>query len=250
MAIKGLIFDLYGTLIDIETDESMDEIYRAIAHYLTYHGINLHRWGVRERYYQIMTQQKEARAEEYPEIDVEAIWNTLLRQEGLEAAPTRRRLARVLAQLYRAISRKRLQLYSDVKRTLDELRPAYRLALVSDAQPCFALPEMRALGLTGYFDPIIISARYGFRKPDRRLIEKALAMMHLAPGDVVCVGNDMFRDIHGAQLLGIRSIFVNSNQGTKTYGDTRPDCVAAGFPEVRKAVLALSGGLAPISNSL
>ena len=249
MAIKGLIFDLYGTLIDIETDESMDEIYRAIAHYLTYHGINLHRWGVRERYYQIMTQQKEARAEEYPEIDVEAIWNTLLRQEGLEAAPTRRRLARVLAQLYRAISRKRLQLYSDVKRTLDELRAVYRLALVSDAQPCFALPEMRALGLTGYFDPIIISARYGFRKPDRRLIEKALAMMHLAPGDVVCVGNDMFRDIHGAQLLGIRSIFVNSNQGTKTYADTRPDYVAAGFPEVLKAVSAMSGGLAPIGNS-
>lgn len=248
MALKGLIFDLYGTLIDIETDESMEEIYRAIAHYLTYHGICLHRWGVRERYYQIMAQQKEARAEKYPEIDVEAIWNTLLRQEGLEAAPTRRRLARVLAQLYRGISRKRLQLYSDVKGTLDELRPVYRLALVTDAQPCFALPEMQALGLVGYFDPIIISARYGFRKPDRRLIEKALARMNLGPADVVCVGNDMFRDIHGAQLLGIRSIFVDSNQGAKTYAATRPDYVAAGFPDVLKAVSALSSGCAHAGN--
>ena len=26
----------------------MDEIYRAIAHYLTYHGVYLHRWEVRE----------------------------------------------------------------------------------------------------------------------------------------------------------------------------------------------------------
>lgn len=33
MKIKAILFDLYGTLIDIETDESMDEIYRAIAHY-------------------------------------------------------------------------------------------------------------------------------------------------------------------------------------------------------------------------
>ena len=47
MAIKGILFDLYGTLIDIETDESMDEIYRAIAHYLTYHGVYLHRREVR-----------------------------------------------------------------------------------------------------------------------------------------------------------------------------------------------------------
>jgi putative hydrolase of the HAD superfamily len=78
MAIKGILFDLYGTLIDIETDESMDDIYRAIAHYLTYQGVYLPRLEVRERYYQIMKEQKEARAEEYPEIDVEAIWSKLL----------------------------------------------------------------------------------------------------------------------------------------------------------------------------
>ncbi|HMA20176.1 MAG TPA: HAD family hydrolase [Gemmatimonadaceae bacterium] len=242
MAIKSIIFDLYGTLIDIETDESMDEIYRAIAHYLTFHGINLHRWGVRERYYQIMTQQKETRAEQYPEIDVEAIWSTLLAQEGIDAAPTRRRLARVLAQFYRGISRKRLQLYPDVKRTLDELRAAYRLALVSDAQPCFALPEIRAVGLAGYFKPIVISARYGFRKPDPRLFEKALAMMKLTPAEVIYVGNDMYRDIHGAQRLGIRSIFIDSNQGERSHADTRPDYIAGGFHEVLKAVAELGRG--------
>jgi len=44
MAIKGILFDLYGTVIDIETDESLEEIYRGIAHYLTYHGVYLHRW--------------------------------------------------------------------------------------------------------------------------------------------------------------------------------------------------------------
>jgi putative hydrolase of the HAD superfamily len=31
MAIKGILFDLYGTVIDIETDESLDEIYRGIS---------------------------------------------------------------------------------------------------------------------------------------------------------------------------------------------------------------------------
>lgn len=239
MAIKGILFDLYGTLIDIETDESLEEIYRGIAHFLTYQGIQLHRWEVRDRYYQIMKEQKKAGGEEFPEIDVEAIWNALLRKEGVNAAPARRRLALVLAQIYRGISRKRLQLYPEVKRVLDELRASYRLALVSDAQPCYALPEMEAVGLQGYFDPLIISAPYGFRKPDRRLTEQALDMMKLMPAEALYVGNDMYRDIYGAKRLGIKTIFVESNQGDKSYENVTPDYVAYRFEDVLKGVEAL-----------
>ena len=239
MAIKGILFDLYGTLIDIETDESMEEIYRGISHYLTYHGVYLNRWELRDRYYQIMKQQKEERGEEHPEIDVNAIWNTFLRQEGIKAAPARRKLATILAQIYRGISRKRLQLYPGVKRVLDELRPACRMAIVSDAQPCYALPEIKAVGLDGYFDPVIISAHYGFRKPDRRLTEKALDIMKLAPAEVICVGNDMYRDIYGASRLGIRTIFVDSDQGDKCHENVTPDYFAHRFEDVLKGVEAL-----------
>ncbi len=236
MAIKGILFDLYGTLIDIETDESLEEIYRGIAHFLTYHGVHLHRWEVRDRYYQIMKQQKEESGEEYPEIDVEAIWNTFLEQEGIKTAPGRRDLARILAQLYRGISRKRLQLYPDVKRVMDELQPHYRLALISDAQSCYALPEIKAVGLDRCFDPIIISAVYGFRKPDTRLFAKSLDILKLTPPEVVYVGNDMYRDIYGASRLGIKTIFVDSNQGTKSYENVTPDHIAPRFEDILKGV--------------
>ena len=240
MAIKGILFDLYGTVIDIETDESLEEIYRGIAHYLTYHGVYLHRWEVRDRYYEIMRQQKEEGGEECPEIDVEAIWNSFLRQEGIGAPLVRRRLALILAQMYRAISRKRLQLYPDVKRVLDELHPTFRMALVSDAQPCYALPEMKAVGLEGCFDPVIISAHYGFRKPDTRLMQKALDIMKLLPAEAIFVGNDMYRDIYGASRLGIKSIFVDSNQGAKSHEKVAPDYFAHRFEDVLKGVEALT----------
>ncbi len=236
MAIKGILFDLYGTLIDIETDESLEEIYRGIAHYLTYQGIYLHRWEVRDRYYRIMKEQKEASSEECPEINVEAIWNRFLKEEGVKAAHTRRRLVMILAHLYRGISRKRLQLYPEVKRVLDELRRDYRMAIVSDAQPCYALPEIKALGLDGYFDPVIISAHYGFRKPDKRLAEKAIESMKLTPGKVIFVGNDMYRDIYGANRLGIKTIFIDSNQGDKSHENVTPDYVARRFEDVLRGV--------------
>jgi len=243
MGIKGILFDLYGTLIDIETDESMDEIYRGIAHFLTYQGVSLHRWEVRDRYYQIMKTQKEERGEEYPEIDVEAIWRAFLEREGIKADPPRRDLARILAQIYRGISRKRLQLYPEVKRVLDDLQPHYRMALVSDAQPGYALPEMKAVGLDGYFDPIILSTYYGFRKPDARLFTKPLDILKLTPAEVIYVGNDMYRDIYGASRLGIKTLFVDSNQGTKSHENVAPDYIAPRFEDVLKGVEAIKRSL-------
>jgi putative hydrolase of the HAD superfamily len=241
MALKGILFDLYGTVIDIETDESMEEIYRGIAHYLTYQGVYLHRGEVRDRYYRIMKQQREDRGGESPEIDVETIWREFLRQEGVKNALARRRLALILAHLYRGISRKRLRLYPGVKQVLDALRPAYRLALISDAQPCYALPEMKALGLDGYFNPVIISAEYGFRKPDQRLTAKALAIMGLEPSEVIFVGNDMYRDIYGASRLGIKTIFIESNQGEKSHEKATPDYIVRRFEDVLTGVATIAG---------
>lgn len=240
MSIKGILFDLYGTLIDIETDESMDEIYRAIAHYLTYQGVYLSSCEVRERYYQIMKDQKEARDEKYAEIDVEAIWNELLSQEGIKSGSIRGQQAKVIAHIYRGISRKRLQLYPDVREVLDELQASYRLALVTDAQSCFALPEMRAVGLQGYFRPVIISSHHSFRKPDSRLFEKALDKMNFEPSEVIVVGNDMFRDTYGAQSIGIKTIFFDSNQGAKTYENVAPEYRVQQFRDVLKGVAWLA----------
>jgi len=239
MAIKAILFDLYGTLIDIETDESMEGIYRTIAHYLTYHGINLHRWEVRDRYYRIMKQQKEACGEAYPEIDVEAIWNEFLMQEGIRSSLHRGQQAKVIAHIYRGVSRNRLQLYPDVKRVLDELQKKYRLALISDAQSCYALPEIQAVGLENYFESIVISSLHGFRKPDARLFQQTLDDMKLGPAEAIWVGNDMFRDIYGAQALGIKSIFIDSNQGAKSYEDVAPDYRAQQFIDVLKGITML-----------
>lgn len=236
MEIKALLFDLYGTLIDIETDESMEEIHRTISHFLTYYGVYLHREEVRALYYQILNQQKAESLENHPEINVQAIWETFLVRQGR----TSRKLAETLANLYRGISRKRLQLYPSVKRVLDELRRDYTMAIISDGQPCWALAEMKAAGLDGYFTPVIISAAYGFRKPDPRLIQEALDILKLAPCEVLFIGNDMYRDIHGASQLNIKTIFFASNQGRQSHAETAANYVASHFEDVLQAVQALS----------
>src|ERR1700730_4139480 len=204
MDIQALLFDVNGTLIDIETDERMEEAYRAIAHFLTYQDITLHRGEVLDLYFQVMKEQFAASTERWPEFDVVAIWREILRRnagsytrslprEELEQMPL------FIAEMQRGISRKRLCAYPNVQEMLTNLRKHYPLAIVSDAQSAYAVPELRAAGLAEYFDPIVISGDYGYRKPDPRLFQKALDVLQVQPHQAIFVGNDRFREIFAAR---------------------------------------------------
>ncbi|RJQ62005.1 MAG: HAD family hydrolase [Desulfobacteraceae bacterium] len=238
MIIQGIIFDINGTLIDIRTDEGCEEIYRAISHFLTYQGIYIDRREVREAYYRIMDEQRKASPEEHPEFDAVAVWREFVRRHsGSFALPSDKlEHPRFLAEMYRGISLQRLRLYPDVKDLLDDLGSRFRLAAVSDGQSVWALPELRAVGIDSYFDPVIISSDFGFRKPDRRLFEAALSGQGLAPENVLFVGNDLYRDIFGARELGMKTVFFSSNQGRKEMDGVNPDYIIYRFAELSQAI--------------
>jgi putative hydrolase of the HAD superfamily len=129
-----------------------------------------------------------------------------------------------------------LQLYPGVEDTIRQLQPRYRLAIISDGQSAYAVPELNAVGLSAYFDPIIISGDFGYRKPDARLFATALAAMKLTPAEVLFVGNDMYRDVHGAQKQGIKTVFFKSNQGNQEKEGVKPDYIIYSFPELLNAI--------------
>jgi hypothetical protein len=64
--------------------------------------------------------------------------------------------------------------------------------------------------------------------------------MKLMPAEVICVGNDMYRDIYGASQLGIKTIFVDSNQGKKYHENVTPDYFAPRFEDVLRGVATLT----------
>src|SRR5438105_3474933 len=165
MDLRALLFDINSTLIDIETDEHMEEVYRAISHFLTYQGINLRRWEVHDQYFQVMKEQFERIREPFPEFDVVGVWREIVRRNASNytrslPAEKLQQLPVAIAELQRGVSRKRLCVYPLVRETLEQLRPHYRLAVVSDAQAAFAIPELRAVGLGDYFDPVIVSGAF------------------------------------------------------------------------------------------
>jgi putative hydrolase of the HAD superfamily len=237
MDIRAVAFDVNGTLVRILTDDGDEQVFRAAAHFLTYQGIELHRHELRDLYFQIMKEQQRSSREQYPEFDAVGIWRNIIDDHATDftrALPAGKlqQLPLFLAEMTRGVSRRRLTLYPHVREVLDVLRARCPLAIVTDAQSAYARGELHKVGLLDYFDPIIVSGDHGYRKPDRRLFQLALDGMGAAAENALYVGNDMYRDIYGAQAAGLTTVMFDSDQGEKTYRDCQPDYTITDFHDL------------------
>jgi putative hydrolase of the HAD superfamily len=247
MEVRALLFDVNGTLIDIETDESMEEAYRAIAHFLNYQGIALRRGEVRDLYFQIMKEQFAASAETYPEFDVVAVWREVLRRYATDytrsLGPEKlRQMPLFLAELQRGIARKRLVAFPQTQEILAQVKTRYRLAVVSDAQSAYGVPELRAAGLAGYFESIVISGDYGYRKPDPRLFQAALSELQVRSEEAIFVGNDRYRDVLGARQVGMKTILFCPNGNPGGSPETEPDYNLYHYGDLPRAIEFFAAG--------
>jgi putative hydrolase of the HAD superfamily len=241
MIIKGILFDINGTLSDIRTNEWHDDVYRVISNLMSYQGIALDPDVVKYLYFQAIKEQRAASGDRHPEFDAVAVFREIVCQHATDftrALPTEKldQLPLFLAETYRAASRFRLQAYPGVEETIRQLQGRYRLAAISDGQTAYAVPELYAVGLAGFFDPIIVSGNFGYRKPDPRLFVNALTAMELEPSEVLFVGNDMYRDVYGAQRVGMKTVFFKSNQGTQEKEGVKPDYIIYNFSELPNAI--------------
>jgi putative hydrolase of the HAD superfamily len=90
----------------------------------------------------------------------------------------------------------------------------HRLALVADSRPNTPPNVLRQHGLLELFETLAISENVGVEKPDTRIFSAALDALEIAPADhrrVVMVGNNLERDIVGANRLGLISVFFHWN---------------------------------------
>jgi putative hydrolase of the HAD superfamily len=241
MTIRGIIFDINGTLIDIHTNEGHDDIYRVMSNLMDYQGVSLSACAIRDLYFQIMRDQRRESKEEHPEFDAVGIFDEILKRHASDftrVLPTKKTdlLPLFLAEAFRAVSRFRLEPYPGVEHVLKQLRGHYLLAAVSDGQSAWAVPELHAVGLLHYFEPIIVSGDLGYRKPNKGIFEAALTEMKLVPPEVLFVGNDMYRDVFGAQQMGMKTVFFKSNQGDQEKEGVEPDYIIYNFSELPRAI--------------
>ncbi len=91
----------------------------------------------------------------------------------------------------------------------------YLFALVADTQSVTARNVLRQHGLLDLFEAVAISAEVGCEKPDARIFRVALEALNIPPSDyarVLMIGNNLARDVRGANALGLTSVYFHWNQ--------------------------------------
>jgi putative hydrolase of the HAD superfamily len=235
--VEAVLFDVNGTLINIRTEDGADDVFQAAARFLTYQGVDLGPADLRALYFTMMKAQRSLSPHQHPEFDAVGIWRIIVERHATaytRALPVvkREQLPLILAELTRGVARRRLTQYPNVRAVLEELRGRFPLAVVTDAQSAWARAELHQVGLLDFFDPIVVSGDHGFRKPDPQLFTLALRALRVAPNRAMYVGNDMYRDIHGARRLGMTTVLFASDQGVKTYEDVAPDFIITDHREL------------------
>ncbi len=95
----------------------------------------------------------------------------------------------------------------------------HRLALVADSRPDTPPNVLRQHGLFGLFETLAISEVVGASKPDPLIFQAALDALGISTQDygrVVMVGNNLERDVVGANRLGLISVFLHWTERRRT----------------------------------
>jgi len=90
-------------------------------------------------------------------------------------------------------------------------RRGHPLALCADGPVATFENVLNQHGIYDCFDTYAISQTVGVHKPDKRMFETALSGLGIQPADyarAVMVGNNLERDIVGANALGLTTVFL------------------------------------------
>ena len=204
--IKACLFDCYGTLIDIKTDESDANIWKAMKIFYDSHGA-IYKAEELCHLYWMMSKDICIFREETYEFEMKQIFQHLFAYKGIAASDWMNEAA---CLIFRFHSLRRLQLYPYAKQLLSLLRSHYQIFLLSNAQYPLLRWEMSVLGLSGYFDHCYISSTYHVKKPDKRFYDILLKQEKLSPDHCLMIGNDASSDIVPARDLGMKTCLFNS----------------------------------------
>ena len=214
------IFDLYGTLVDIRTDENKKELWDRLALFYAFYGADYTPDELHLAYDRLTKEMSAGKGgirkdthEAYPEIRIEEVFRALFQEKGVDADEV---LARHAGQFFRILSMEHLKLYDGTEEMLSAIRKrGKKIYLLSNAQQIFTEYEMNALKIIPYFDGIFISSEHGCKKPDTEFFEKLIRTCNIDRKGAVMIGNDGMCDIEGAKKAELATVYIRTEISPK-----------------------------------
>ncbi len=234
--MRTFIFDLYGTIVDIKTNEKSTRFWRAIANELSALGAKVSAKEAKDVYI-ALCKLREKSEDEYYEFDLLDVFKDYLAHFNLvnDAYSAQR-----FASKFRKFSTRKWRIYPRITSVIKMLKSHNcKVYLLSNAQACFTLDELKKSGLDTLFDGILISSQVGTKKPGDKIFNLLIDRYNLDVNECVFIGNDMNDDILGASRVNIRTIYIKTKQSSKRKVDQKPTFLARNFAHLSDILISL-----------
>ena len=199
--MKNFVFDLYGTLVDIRTDEYSQKFKEKYLKYLS------ESYGADGTFFEKFTESLNS-YKGFSEPDIVRILRGCVIASGGNMTEKE---AEEAAMRFRKLSTHKLRLYRGARKLLKGLKArGAEIYLLSNAQAAFTLPELKKLGIYNFFDGIELSSDFGEKKPSPSFFKHVIAKYGLDVSQTVYTGNDISSDIVPAKNAGMYTVYIKS----------------------------------------
>jgi putative hydrolase of the HAD superfamily len=212
--IRGVILDYGSTLITFDGDvaEVRGRAHRALLAALCGEGLKLREKRFLARLARKFEAYDRRRVIDHKETTAFSVLAAVLEEEKVppQRLTVMRRALRSMYEVFEA----HWKLFPESIPALEKIRAAgLRTAMLSNSSDEENVRQM--LGnhkLESYFDPVVISAAIGIRKPDRQAFQPILDAWGIPAAQIVMVGDQLGADILGGKQTGMRTIWLTTEE--------------------------------------
>jgi putative hydrolase of the HAD superfamily len=215
--IRGIVFDLFDTLVDLHHDRlSAVEVdgrrvppttLRVFEHVAGCLGssfsLSLGEFGALQR--EVDGALRVETLDEGRELATQQRFEALLERLGIERAG----LAQECTAIYMGLLRDVVTVPDHHEAILASLAVDHRLGLCSNfSHGGTARALLSEARFDTHLDTIVISEEVGIRKPRAPIFEAVCTAMELAPEEILHVGDSLSADVAGAAAAGMRTVWL------------------------------------------
>lgn len=202
--IDAVLFDLYGTLVDIEIDTARAETWMRFSDELAGAGIRLGPACLRQRYAALVEAEERQHGQAFV---LDPLFFHKLLYDPVRQAPER--LVTSFGRRFRELTTRAIQLRSYALPLLDALRRSgCKVGLISNTEGIVTDHDLETLNIHDAFDTVVLSTRVGVKKPDGGIFDIALRALGIQARRALFVGDDHLADFEGATRAGLSPVLL------------------------------------------
>lgn len=222
--IRGVLFDLYSTLVHESPD---NPFYERVSRQL---GLDRDSWYPRYRALGPATM-----AGHLADMTARVTWACVQTGQPREDGTVRRVVDAAMPAFYDS-----MRLDEEAYEALAMARAAgHRVAIVSNASS-YSEPALDRFRLRERVDLVVMSYQLGCLKPDPRIYRAALRGLRIDVEHAAFIGDGGDDELLGARQVGLRTILLNRGLAHTERARPHADLVCAGLREATEAAFAAS----------